>query len=136
MCIRDSFVGYPAGVLFGSGYDANISTLQALAGPETTIVSDARNHASIIDGCRLAKARGATVKVVAHRDVSAVAAALQARLTKHAVVVTDGLFSMDGTLAPLPDLVEVCRAHGAFLMVDDAHAIGTLGDQGLSLIHI
>lgn len=124
------FVGYPAGVLFGSGYDANISTLQALAGPETTIVSDARNHASIIDGCRLAKARGATVKVVAHRDVSAVAAALQARLTKHAVVVTDGLFSMDGTLAPLPDLVEVCRAHGAFLMVDDAHAIGTLGDQG------
>ena len=67
---------------------------------------------------------------VAHRDVSAVAAALQERATPHAVVVTDGLFSMDGTVAPLPDLVEVCRAHGAVLMVDDAHAIGTLGDQG------
>lgn len=124
------FVGYPDGVLFASGYDANISVLQAVAGPETTIISDAKNHASIIDGCRLAKARGATVRVVAHRDVSAVAAALQERATPHAVVVTDGLFSMDGTVAPLPDLVEVCRAHGAVLMVDDAHAIGTLGDQG------
>ena len=124
------FVGYPDGVLFASGYDANISVLQAVAGPETTIISDAKNHASIIDGCRLAKARGATVRVVAHRDVSAVAAALKERATPHTVVVTDGLFSMDGTVAPLPDLVEVCRAHGAVLMVDDAHAIGTLGDQG------
>ena len=128
-----SFTGYPDAVLFASGYQANISTLQALASPELTIVSDARNHASIIDGCRLAKANGATVVVTPHRDVEAVDKALSTRTTEYALVVTDGLFSMDGVLAPLSDLYKVTDNHGAWLMVDDAHAFGTIGTTGRGL---
>lgn len=128
-----SFTGYPDAVLFASGYQANISTLQALASPELTIVSDARNHASIIDGCRLAKANGATVVVTPHRDVEAVDKALSSRTTEYVLVVTDGLFSMDGVLAPLPDLYKVTDNHGAWLMVDDAHAFGTIGATGRGL---
>lgn len=128
-----SFTGYPDAVLFASGYQANISTLQALASPELTIVSDARNHASIIDGCRLAKANGATVVVTPHRDVEAVDKALSSRTTEYALAVTDGLFSMDGVLAPLPDLYKVTDNHGAWLMVDDAHAFGTIGTTGRGL---
>lgn len=128
-----SFTGYPDAVLFASGYQANISTLQALASPELTIVSDARNHASIIDGCRLAKANGATVVVTPHRDVEAVDKALSSRTTEYVLVVTDGLFSMDGVLAPLPDLYKVTDNHGAWLMVDDAHAFGTIGTTGRGL---
>lgn len=128
-----SFTGYPDAVLFASGYQANISTLQALASPELTIVSDARNHASIIDGCRLAKANGATVVVTPHRDVEAVNKALSTRTTEYALVVTDGLFSMDGVLAPLSDLYKVTDNHGAWLMVDDAHAFGTIGATGRGL---
>lgn len=128
-----SFTGYPDAVLFASGYQANISTLQALASPELTIVSDARNHASIIDGGRLAKANGATVVVTPHRDVEAVDKALSTRTTEYALVVTDGLFSMDGVLAPLSDLYKVTDNHGAWLMVDDAHAFGTIGATGRGL---
>lgn len=128
-----SFTGYPDAVLFASGYQANISTLQALASPELTIVSDARNHASIIDGCRLAKANGATVVVTPHRDVEAVDKALSSRTTEYVLVVTNGLFSMDGVLAPLPDLYKVTDNHGAWLMVDDAHAFGTIGTTGRGL---
>lgn len=128
-----SFTGYPDAVLFASGYQANISTLQALASPELTIVSDARNHASIIDGCRLAKANGATVVVTPHRGVEAVDKALSTRTTEYALVVTDGLFSMDGVLAPLSDLYKVTDNHGAWLMVDDAHAFGTIGATGRGL---
>ena len=128
-----SFTGYPDAVLFASGYQANISTLQTLASPELTIVSDARNHASIIDGCRLAKANGATVVVTPHRDVEAVDKALSTRTTEYALVVTDGLFSMDGVLAPLSDLYKVTDNHGAWLMVDDAHAFGTIGTTGRGL---
>ena len=127
------FTGYPDAVLFASGYQANISTLQAIASPELTIVSDARNHASIIDGCRLAKANGATVVVTPHRDVEAVEKALSTRTTPNALVVTDGLFSMDGVLAPLPELYKVADNHGAWLMVDDAHAFGTIGATGRGL---
>ena len=131
------FTGYADAVLFATGYQANVSTLQALAaacrGPGLTIVSDAKNHASIIDGCRLAKASGAEVRVTEHRDVAAVDRALANRTTEYALVVTDGLFSMDGVCAPLPELIEVCRRHGAWSMLDDAHAIGTIGDTGRGL---
>ncbi|MDK4333866.1 8-amino-7-oxononanoate synthase [Corynebacterium accolens] len=125
--------GYPDSVFFATGYQANLSTLQALASPELTIISDARNHASIIDGCRLAKASGACLVVTAHRDTRAVEDALATRTTKYALVVTDGLFSMDGVLAPLPELSRVAREYGAWLMVDDAHSFGTVGDRGLGL---
>ncbi|MBK4149941.1 aminotransferase class I/II-fold pyridoxal phosphate-dependent enzyme [Corynebacterium macginleyi] len=125
--------GYPDAVFFATGYQANLSTLQAVASPELTIISDARNHASIIDGCRLAKASGASLVVTPHRDTRAVEAALATRTTKYALVVTDGLFSMDGVLAPLPELTRVAREYGAWLMVDDAHSFGTVGDRGLGL---
>ena len=123
------FLDYEDAVFFSAGFMANAGVLQALAGPGTLIVSDERNHASIIDGCRLAKAQGATVRVYRHRDPAHVDELLGGH-TGRAIVVTDGLFSMDGTLAPVPELLTVCRARGAALMVDDAHGTGTLGARG------
>lgn len=123
------FLGYEDAVFFSAGFLANTGVLQALAGPDVLILSDERNHASIIDGCRLAKAQGATVRVFRHRDPAHVDELL-AQYNGNALVVTDGLFSMDGTLAPVPELLEVGRAHGAALMVDDAHGTGTLGATG------
>ena len=123
------FLGYEDAVFFSTGFMANAGVLQALAGPGTLIVSDKRNHASIIDGCRLAKAQGATVRVSRHRDPAHVDELLRGH-SGAAIVVTDGLFSMDGTLAPVPELLAVCRARGAALMVDDAHGTGTLGATG------
>ncbi|AWB84194.1 aminotransferase class I/II-fold pyridoxal phosphate-dependent enzyme [Corynebacterium liangguodongii] len=128
------FLGYPSAVLYSSGFAANTGVLQALAGPGTLILSDALNHASLIDGCRLAKASGAEVKVYPNRDVAAVDDALQAHPTRRCLVVTDGVFSMDGTLAPLQELTRVCRAHGAALMVDDAHGTGTVGESGRGIV--
>ena len=123
------FLGYDDAVFFSAGFMVNTGVLQALAGPDTLILSDERNHASIIDGCRLAKAQGATVRVYRHRDPAHVDELLR-QYSGEAIVVTDGLFSMDGTLAPVPELIAVCRARGAALMVDDAHGTGTLGARG------
>ena len=123
------FLGYDDAVFFSAGFMANAGVLQALAGPDTLILSDERNHASIIDGCRLAKAQGATVRVYRHRDPAHVDELLRQH-SGEAIVVTDGLFSMDGTLAPVPELLTICRARGAALMVDDAHGTGTLGARG------
>lgn len=131
-CAR--FVGYDSAVLFATGFQANVSTLQVLAGPDLTIVSDAKNHASIIDGCRLAKAQGATLVVTEHGDTEAVARALQSRTTERALVVTDGVFSMDGTLGHVDVLLGICRSQGAALMVDDAHGVGTVGAIGRGVI--
>lgn len=123
------FLGYDDAVFFSAGFMANAGVLQALAGPGTLILSDERNHASIIDGCRLAKAQGATVRVYRHRDPAHVDELL-CQNSGEAIVVTDGLFSMDGALAPVPELLTICRARGAALMVDDAHGTGTLGARG------
>lgn len=123
------FLGYDDAVFFSAGFMANAGVLQALAGPDTLILSDERNHASIIDGCRLAKAQGATVRIYRHRDPAHVDELLRQHSGK-AIVVTDGLFSMDGTLAPVPELLTICRDRGAALMVDDAHGTGTLGARG------
>lgn len=128
------FIGYPEAVFFSSGFHANTAVLQTLADADTVIISDERNHASIIDGCRLATAAGATVRVSRHRDPSHVDALLEEHTGQRCLVVTDGLFSMDGTLAPLPEFTEVCRRHGAALMVDDAHGIGTLGTTGRGIV--
>ena len=127
------FLGYEDAVFFSAGFLANTGVLQTLAAPGTLILSDERNHASIIDGCRLAKASGAAVSVYRHRDPSHVDELL-GRHDGNALVVTDGLFSMDGTLALVPELLAVCRAHGAALMVDDAHGTGTLGATGRGII--
>jgi len=121
------FFGAEAALVFSSGYLANVGALGALAGPGDLVVSDALNHASIIDGARLTRAR---VVVVPHRDVAAVAAALADRGEERAMVVTDAVFSVDGDLAPLTELVETARQYRAGLIVDEAHAFGVLGGGG------
>lgn len=125
-----SFERAEAALLFNSGYAANVGTLQALLGPEDAVFSDALNHASLIDGCRLSRAR--TV-VYPHADVEALERALRATPARRRLVITDTVFSMDGDLAPLRDIVSVCRAHGAALLVDEAHATGVLGPRGAGL---
>ncbi|MET9442152.1 8-amino-7-oxononanoate synthase [Streptomyces sp. NPDC006610] len=121
-----AFCGFEAALVFSSGYAANLAAVTALAPHGSLIVSDAGNHASLIDGCRLA--RGAT-QVVAHADPEAVRKALGTH-DGPAVAVSDTVFSVDGDAAPLAGLAEACRAHGAGLVVDDAHGLGVLGDGG------
>ncbi|MCW2608413.1 MAG: 8-amino-7-oxononanoate synthase, partial [Frankiales bacterium] len=118
--------GAEAALVFSSGYLANLGALTVLGGPDVLVVSDADNHASLVDGCRLSRS---PVQVVPHRDVAAVARALSAAPGR-AVVVTDAVFSVDGTLAPLAELHAVVRAAGALLLVDEAHALGVLGPAG------
>ncbi|MEU0133248.1 8-amino-7-oxononanoate synthase [Streptomyces sp. NPDC006296] len=121
-----AFCGFEAALVFSSGYAANLAVLTALTGQDSLIVSDAGNHASIVDGCRLS--RGATA-VVPHADPEAVRAALRSH-TGRALAVTDSVFSVDGDAAPLTALAEVCREAGAPLVVDDAHGLGVLGEGG------
>jgi 8-amino-7-oxononanoate synthase len=120
-------VGQPAALAFTSGYAANVGALSALAGSGDLVVSDALNHASIIDGIRLSRAR---VAVVPHLDVAAVEGALRRRSEARAFVVTESYFSMDGDSPDLCSLRAVCDAHGAALLVDEAHALGVLGPEG------
>ena len=109
------FTGAEAGFVCASGYAANLAAVTALSGPGSLVVSDASNHASIVDACRLSRAR---IVVTPHNDVDAVAAALATRTEERALVVTDSLFSVDGDLAPLTELHAACRAHGAVLLTD------------------
>jgi len=117
-------------LVFTSGYAANVGALGALAGPGDTIVSDALNHASLIDGARLSKAR---VVVVPHLDVGAIDEALGQRGGGRAFVVTESYYSMDGDSPDLAALRRVCDAHGAVMFVDEAHALGVLGPGGAGL---
>jgi 8-amino-7-oxononanoate synthase len=119
------------GLVFSSGYLANVGVLTALGGPDVTVISDAGNHASIIDGCRLS---GSPVTVVPHRDIDKIDAALAAADTEHALVVTDAVFSVDGDLAPLRAVHAATRRHGAILVVDEAHAVGVVGDGGVGAV--
>ncbi len=121
------FVGARAGLVFSSGYLANLGAVTALAGAGSLVVSDAQNHASLVDACRLARG---DVVVTAHRDVAAVDRALAGRRTGPAVVVTDAVFSVDGDLAPLAELHRTTRTHGALLVVDEAHGLGVVGPDG------
>ncbi|MDQ3768352.1 MAG: 8-amino-7-oxononanoate synthase [Actinomycetota bacterium] len=125
------FKGTEACVLFGSGYLANTGVLAALAGRDEVILSDARNHASIVDGCRLARAE--TV-VYEHADLDALASALDRAGGRRALIVTDAVFSMDGDLAPLEGIAELARRHGARMVVDEAHATGVIGPGGRGLV--
>jgi 8-amino-7-oxononanoate synthase len=120
--------GSEACLLFGSGYLANLGTIGALAGAGDTVFSDELNHASIVDGCRLSRAE---VVVYKHRDVED----LDRLLHRHdgdgrRLIVTDSVFSMDGDVAPLPEIVELAKRHGARTLVDEAHATGVLGPGG------
>ncbi|MFR9797821.1 8-amino-7-oxononanoate synthase [Streptomyces sp. MS06] len=120
------FCGFEAALVFSSGYAANLAAVTALAPHGSLIVSDSGNHASLIDGCRLA--RGAT-QVVAHADPEAVRKALHTH-DGTAVAVSDTVFSVDGDAAPLAELAAACREHGAGLVADDAHGFGVLGPGG------
>src|SRR6202012_1834191 len=120
-------------VVFQSGFAANAGTVSAILGPEDHIISDALNHASIIDGCRLSRAK---IHVFSHKDTVA-AEKILAELdgaTGRKVLISDGVFSMDGDIGPLPGLVEAAERHGAIMMVDDAHSSGVLGRQGRGTI--
>lgn len=125
------YVGGSAALLFSSGYAANLGAVVGLSGRGALLVSDALSHASLVDACRLSRAR---VTVTPHRDVDAVESALASREEERAVVITESVFSADGALAPLQELHEVCRRHRALLIVDEAHGLGVRGD-GRGLLH-
>jgi len=122
------FKGTEAALVFQSGFTTNQGALSAVLGPDDAVISDELNHASIIDGIRLTKAAR---KIFAHKDMDQLEAVLKE--TQHyrkRVVVTDGVFSMDGDIAPLPDIVQLAEAYDAIVYVDDAHASGVLGKNG------
>lgn len=127
-----AFVGARAGLVFSSGYLANLGAVAGLSRPDALVVSDQVNHASLVDACRLSRAR---VVVTPHRDVAAVERALAERDEDHAVVVTDSIFSVDGDLAPLAELHQVVRRYGALLIIDEAHALGVVGPYGRGAAH-
>ena len=123
------FKNVEACVVFQSGFAANAGTVSAILGPEDHIISDELNHASIIDGCRLSKAK---IHVFPHKDVAAAERILKelTSVSGHKLLITDGVFSMDGDIGRLPGLVKAAEAYGAIMMVDDAHASGVLGRNG------
>ena len=121
------FKGYESALLFGSGYLANTGVVQALAKQGEVVFSDALNHASIVDGCRLA---GADTFVYDHADLDHLEWGLREAEGRGSLIVTDGVFSMDGDVAPLAEIVELARRYDARVMVDDAHGTGTIGPDG------
>ena len=125
-----AWLGFEAALVFGSGYHANVAVIPALAGAEDEVFSDALNHASLIDGCRLARAR---VTVFPHRDLGALERALGASRARRKLVVCDSIFSMDGDAMPLAELVALAEHHGAWTMLDEAHATGVFGASGAGL---
>lgn len=116
-------------LVFQSGFTANAGTVSSVLGKEDVIISDELNHASIIDGCRLSRAK---ITVFKHKDVADLRRVLEETKGKYrrTLVITDGVFSMDGDVAPLADIVEVAEQYQAIIMVDDAHASGVMGNQG------
>jgi 8-amino-7-oxononanoate synthase len=117
-------------LLFPTGYAANLSVLTSLSDPDTAIFSDELNHASIIDGCRMARERGASVHVYRHADEEHLEELLGSSSALRKLIVTDAVFSMDGDLAPLPEIAAAKRRHDALLVVDEAHALLVLGEEG------
>ena len=123
-----AFKGTEAAVVFQSGFTANAGTVQSILTKDDVVVSDELNHASIIDGCRLSRA---TIKVFPHKDVDAARRILEDLPSgQRTLVITDGVFSMDGDLGALPALAGLAEEHGAIMMVDDAHASGVFGRNG------
>jgi glycine C-acetyltransferase len=128
-----AFKGVEAAITFQSGFTANLATIPALVGKEDVIFSDRLNHASIIDGCRLS---GAKIIAYEHNDAASLEAQIKENLSqfRRALVVTDGVFSMDGDIAPLPAIYEVTKKYDLLLMVDDAHGEGVLGKGGRGIV--
>ncbi len=125
-CIADA-----AALYFSTGYMANLAVLSALAGKGAEIFSEELNHASLIDGARLSRA---SIRIYPHRDLAALATMLSASTAQDKLVVTDSVFSMDGNIAPLAELLALCERHGAWLVVDDAHGFGVLGENGRGML--
>ena len=126
-------------LLFNTGFQANATIIPALAGERDAVFSDALNHASLVDGCRMAKLNGTHVGIYRHLDLvdlDAQMRAWRASSTGLALVATDGVFSMDGDAADLPALLELCRKYDALLLVDEAHATGLLGPSGAGLAEL
>ncbi|MFJ5952595.1 aminotransferase class I/II-fold pyridoxal phosphate-dependent enzyme [Streptomyces noursei] len=121
------FFGYEAALIFGTGYMTNLGVVSALAGRGDHVYLDEKAHASLVDGARLAKSSGAVVHQFAHIDTEDLARQLAAGSTTSVLVATDGVFSMEGDLAPVAELVAVCEKFGATLLVDDAHGVGVFG---------
>jgi 8-amino-7-oxononanoate synthase len=119
------YTGRPRALLFSTGYMANLGVISALAGPGDQVLEDRLNHASLLDGALLSRSR---LRRYPHADVPALARALEGQDAR--LVATDGVFSMDGDLAPLPELTQATRRVGAWLLVDDAHGLGVLGEEG------
>lgn len=126
------FTGADTGLVFSTGYHANLSAVSALADADTLIVSDAHLHASLIDACRLARAR---VQVVAHNDIDAVRTALSTRSEPRALVLVESIYSVLGDAAPVPELVAACAEYDALLVVDEAHGVGVAGPDGRGLLY-
>ncbi len=122
-----------AALYFSTGYMANLAVLSALAGKDAEIFSEALNHASLIDGARLARS---TLSVYPHKDLASLAQLLAQSASEDKLVVTDSVFSMDGDIAPLRELLALCEHHGAWLVVDDAHGFGALGEQGRGVLEL
>ncbi|HEU4951217.1 MAG TPA: glycine C-acetyltransferase [Holophagaceae bacterium] len=125
-----AFLGFEDTILFSSCFDANGGVFEALLGEEDAIVSDALNHASIIDGIRLCKAKRFRYANSDMADLEAKLLEAKAAGARHILIVTDGVFSMDGYIAKLPEIVALKEKHGALLMVDDSHAVGFIGQDG------
>jgi glycine C-acetyltransferase/8-amino-7-oxononanoate synthase len=126
-----AFAGYESALLFGSGYLANLGTIAALAGRGQVVFSDELNHASIIDGCRISRAERFIYR---HADLEHLSWGLRKETRRGGLIVTDAVFSMDGDVAPIADLVELARRHGCLLAVDEAHATGALGPGGAGAV--
>jgi 8-amino-7-oxononanoate synthase len=126
------FTKRPAALALSTGYHANLAAVTALADSDTLIVSDAYVHASLIDGCRLARGR---VRVVDHNDVDGVRIALAGRSEPRALVIVESVYSVLGDVAPLAELVDLCIAYAATLLVDEAHALGVTGEGGRGLTY-
>jgi glycine C-acetyltransferase len=129
-----AFKGVEAAITFQSGFNANLATLPALVGKEDVIFSDRLNHASIIDGCRLSGAKIAAFDHASPAHLKATIAAEKQIGYRRALIVTDGVFSMDGDVAPLPEIYAIAAAEDILLMVDDAHGEGVLGRGGRGIV--
>jgi len=121
------FVGKEAGLVFSTGYQTNLGTISALVGRGDVVITDREDHASIVDGCQLAFGQ---MKRFRHNDLGDLERVLKASGDVGKLVVVDGVFSMGGDIAPLPDMIPLCKKYGARLMVDDAHSVGVLGEGG------
>ena len=121
------FTGYPRALLFSTGYMANLGIAQSICGRGDAVFEDRLNHASLLDAGLLS---GARLQRYPHLDVANLNQKLSERIGGEKLVMTDGVFSMDGDLAPIPQLAEICQQHDAWLMLDDAHGLGVLGDHG------